>query len=418
LINDVGQNTWEEIDEGVAGANYGWPTTEGTTTDPRFVSPLYSYGHGSGPFLGCAITGGTFYTGVPAQFPGNYVGDYFFADYCGDWINQLDESSGSVSTFASQITQPVDLQVGPEGSLYYLARGSGSNTGIVARIDYTGSQSPAITGQPSSQTVSVGQPATFTVAASGASPLSYQWQRNGGDIPGATSSSYTIVSAAATDDGAQFRCRVTNSAGSATSNAATLTVVANRPPVATIVTPANGALYTAGSTISYSGTATDPEDGSVPASRFTWDIVFHHDTHTHPFIAPFSGVTSGTFVIPNTGETAANVWYRIHLTVTDSKGLQATTFRDIQPRTVQVTLTSNPVGLGLTLDGQPITAPYTFTGVVGFLRSIGAPSPQTLAATSYDFKSWSDRGAQSHTMTTPSSNATITASYRRPKGHP
>ena len=83
-----------------------------------------------------------------------------------------------------------------------------------------------------------------------------------------------------------------------------------------------------------------------------------------------------------------------------------------------MTLTSNPVGLGLTLDGQPITAPYTFTGVVGFLRSIGASSPQTLAATSYDFKSWSDRGAQSHTMTTPSSNATITASYRRPKGRP
>jgi hypothetical protein len=82
-----------------------------------------------------------------------------------------------------------------------------------------------------------------------------------------------------------------------------------------------------------------------------------------------------------------------------------------------VTLTSNPAGLGLTLDGQPITAPYTFTGVVGFLRSLGALSPQTLAATSYDFKSWSDRGAQSHTMTTPSSNTTITASYRRPKGH-
>jgi len=419
LINDVGQNTWEEIDQGMAGANYGWPTTEGTTPDPRFISPLYSYGHGSGPFLGCAITGGTFYTGVPAQFPADYVGDYFFADYCGGWINQLDESSGvSVSTFASQITQPVDLQVGPEGSLYYLARGSGSNTGVVVRIDYTGSQLPVITGQPSSKTVSLGQPATFTVTASGTPPLSYQWQRNGGDIPGATSSSYTIVSAAATDNGAQFRCRVTNTAGSASSNAATLTVVANRPPVPTIVTPASGALYTAGSTISYSGSATDPEDGTVPASRFTWEIVFHHDTHTHPFIAPFSGVTNGTFVIPNTGETSANVWYRIHLTVTDSKGMQATTFRDVQPRTVQVTLTTNPVGLGLTLDGQPIAAPYTFTGVVGFLRSIGAPSPQTLAASSYDFKSWSDRGAQSHTMTTPSSNATITASYRRQKGRP
>ena len=69
LIDDVGQNTWEEIDEGVAGANYGWPTTEGTTTDPRFVTPLYSYGHGSGACLGCAITGGTF-TGGACAVPG------------------------------------------------------------------------------------------------------------------------------------------------------------------------------------------------------------------------------------------------------------------------------------------------------------------------------------------------------------
>ena len=45
FINDVGQNTWEEINDGMAGANYGWPDTEGATTDPRFVSPRYAYDH-------------------------------------------------------------------------------------------------------------------------------------------------------------------------------------------------------------------------------------------------------------------------------------------------------------------------------------------------------------------------------------
>ena len=59
-INDVGQSTWEEIDLGVAGSNYGWPTTEGVTSNPAFRSPLYVYGHGSGPMLGCAIAGGAF----------------------------------------------------------------------------------------------------------------------------------------------------------------------------------------------------------------------------------------------------------------------------------------------------------------------------------------------------------------------
>jgi glucose/arabinose dehydrogenase len=418
FINDVGQNTWEEINVGAAGANYGWPTTEGATSDPNFTTPLYFYGHGTGPMLGCAITGGTFYPGVPAQFPSNYVGDYFFADYCGGWINQLDESSGvSVSTFASQITQPVDLEVGPEGGLYYLARGSGSNTGVVSRIDYTASLAPAITGQPSDVTVSVGQPATFTVTASGAAPLSYQWQRNTAPIAGATASSYTLASTVAADNGAQFRCVVTNTAGSATSNSAVLTVVSNQPPVPTILTPAAGTLYTAGGSISYSGSATDPEDGTEPASRFTWEIVFHHDTHTHPFIAPFSGVTSGSFAIPDTGETSANVWYRIHLTVTDSNGQTATTYRDVLPRTVNVTVASNPAGLNLTLDGQPVVAPVTFLGVVGMRRVIGAVSSQSVGSTTYEFRSWSDRGAQTHMITTPSTATTFTASYWKRKGH-
>src|SRR5437867_3801615 len=57
FINDVGQNVWEEIDDGIAGANYGWPTTEGPTTDPRFKTPLYAYQHTGGA---CAITGGAF----------------------------------------------------------------------------------------------------------------------------------------------------------------------------------------------------------------------------------------------------------------------------------------------------------------------------------------------------------------------
>ena len=46
FINDVGQDTWEEVDDGAAGANYGWPQEEGPSTDPRFAAPLYTYRHG------------------------------------------------------------------------------------------------------------------------------------------------------------------------------------------------------------------------------------------------------------------------------------------------------------------------------------------------------------------------------------
>jgi hypothetical protein len=72
--------------------------------------------------------------------------------------------------------------------------------------------------------VTAGQTATFSVVASGTAPLSYQWQKNGANISGATSSSYTTPATATTDSGSTFRAVVTNSAGSATSNAATLTV--------------------------------------------------------------------------------------------------------------------------------------------------------------------------------------------------
>jgi glucose/arabinose dehydrogenase len=105
FINDVGQNTWEEIDDGIAGSNYGWPETEGQTSDPRFRSPLYSYAHGTGPFLGCAITGGAFYPNV-GPFPASYLGKYFFADYCGGWINHYDPGTGAVASFASGISAP------------------------------------------------------------------------------------------------------------------------------------------------------------------------------------------------------------------------------------------------------------------------------------------------------------------------
>jgi hypothetical protein len=92
---------------------------------------------------------------------------------------------------------------------------------------------PYINTQPANQTVSVGQTATFSIGAAGTAPLTYQWQKNGADIPGATSSSYTTSAATSADSGAMFRVVVSNTAGSVTSNSATLTVSAG--PVASTV---------------------------------------------------------------------------------------------------------------------------------------------------------------------------------------
>src|SRR5262249_28497164 len=139
FINDVGDKSFEEIDDGVAGANYGWPAAEGFSNNPAFRNPLFAYGHGSGNTLGFAITGGVFYNPASAQFPPEYVGPSFFAALVNNWIRRLNPADGSVTDFATDVTPgTVDLRVDSSGNLYYLARGAGDNTGVVSRISVQG----------------------------------------------------------------------------------------------------------------------------------------------------------------------------------------------------------------------------------------------------------------------------------------
>jgi hypothetical protein len=148
--------------------------------------------------------------------------------------------------------------------------------------------------------------------------------------------------------------------------------------------------------------------------------VFHHDEHTHPFAGPINGVTSGSFVIPASGEEATDVWYRIHLTLTDSGGpigagakLSQTFTRDIVPNLTSVRVVAQPQGLGLTLsiDGTAATAPWLKDSVVGFPRTIAAPSPQVRNGATWQFSSWSDGGAISHGITAPPLPGTYTATF-------
>src|SRR5687767_12803477 len=138
FINDVGQSTWEEINDGIAGSNYGWPSCEGSCSpaNPNFRDPIFQYSSSSNTSE-CAIAGGAFYNPAINQFPASYLGKYFFADLCGGWIRVFDPASGTAVDFASGINQPVDLQVGPDGALYYLTRG---NSGQVFRVSAVASQ--------------------------------------------------------------------------------------------------------------------------------------------------------------------------------------------------------------------------------------------------------------------------------------
>jgi PKD repeat protein len=186
----------------------------------------------------------------------------------------------------------------------------------------------------------------------------------------------------------------------------------NQPPVPTISSPASTLTWKVGDLISFSGSATDPQDGTLPASALSWQVLLHHcDTpstcHVHA-LQSFTGVASGSFNAPDHSWPS---YLELVLTATDSKGLSATASVSLQPRTANLTFASAPAGLQLVFDGTTQAAPYTVTAIIGSTHSISAPTPQTLGGTTYTFSSWSDAGAATHNITAPATDTTYTATY-------
>jgi putative heme-binding domain-containing protein len=150
FINDVGDNKWEEVDEGFAGANYGWPESEGATSDPRFRGPIHTYPVAS-------IAGGAFCPeGDESRFPPEYRGRYFFMDFVHGWIKVLDPDRPSrVEIFATGLTRPCDLAFAPDGGLYVLLRDAWviddkfrPHTGSLLRIRHVSTSSRPSGGDP------------------------------------------------------------------------------------------------------------------------------------------------------------------------------------------------------------------------------------------------------------------------------
>jgi hypothetical protein len=184
---------------------------------------------------------------------------------------------------------------------------------------------------------------------------------------------------------------------------------ANLPPVPNIDSPAATTTWKVGDVIPFSGSASDPEDGSLPASALSWKLMVHHcpDTcHIH-VIQAYEGVSNGSFTAPDHEYPS---YLELQLTATDSGGLQGTTSVLLSPQTVSLTFATNPPGLQLVVNGAAGIAPFTLTMITGSTNTISAVSPQTANGVNYAFSSWSDGGAQSHNVTANTS-ATYTATY-------
>jgi glucose/arabinose dehydrogenase len=348
FVNDVGESDWEEINDGFAGANYGWPQTEGPSPpgSPGVTYPVFSYGHTGGV---CAITGGSFYNPVTPTFPAAYQGKYFYGDHCGGFIRSLNPANAADTGFATGVPTLVDLQVSANGDLYYLSQGSG-----LFRVRYAG---VAIVTNPVDKTVTVGQTATFDVVASGDPPLSFQWQRNGVDLMGATGPSYTTPATTLADNGATFRCAVSNSVANATSSAATLTVLVNQPPVA------NGQLVTAtmDTPKGISLTGSDPEGGALTFTVLTppahGALSGTAPTLTYTPAASYLGGDSFTFqVTDQVGAPSAPAT----VSITVAAGPRAGDYFTVAP--CRLLDTRGPTGSG---GGPPLSAGLSRTVPVG-----------------------------------------------------
>lgn len=400
-VNDVGFQSFEEINYIVKGSNYGWPLEEGAAANARFTRPIHAYAHGRG----AAVTGGAFYNAT--QFPAAYYNKYFFSDFVQGFIRTLDVATGAVVDFATAASSPVDIDFGPDGDLYWLSIYDGQ----ISKISYVGGNRkpiPLATATPTSGL------APLTVAFDGSrssdpdnDALTFSWSFGDGTSAEGATVQHTFAA------NGLYVAALTVSDGNTSVHSQPLSIiVGDQAPFGRILSPHPSLRYKSGETIAFDGMASDPEDGDLPATALEWRIIFHHDTHTHPFVSEIKGVNRGTFQIPVFGEPDPNQWYRVHLTVTDSRGLTHSSYTDVLPATTSFTLATDPPSGQVFLDGQPQTSPLATKGVVGMRRTIAVPNTRQLNGSIYFFSGWSDGGALSHVITTPQAATTYKANYQ------
>lgn len=443
-VGDPGWLAWEEIvrvpDPQVAPVeNAGWPCYEGPVRQPGYdgadltlceelyaagagavLAPQFAYSHDaevvageSCPTGSSAIAGLAFYQG--GSYPPAYDGALFFADYSRGCIWAMYPGAdgipdpGDVSTFLTGAANPVDLQIGPGGDLFYVDFG-----GTIRRISFADdNQAPAAVATADPTT----GPAPLTVSFDGTGSsdpdpgdsITYAWDLDGdGEYDDATGTQPTRTY----DPGTYtVRLRVTDGHG-ATSTSAPITIASdNTPPTVTIDTPGAGTSWGAGDTIVFSGHATDPQQGTLPASALSWSVTMQHcpsSCHQHP-LQTFAATSGGSFGAPD-HEYPSHL--ELSVTATDAGGLTDSETLRLDPRTAELRFTSTPIpGVTLGLDASTAQTPFTRTVIERSRHSIFAPE-SVAGGPGYWFDSWSDGGARAHDITADAGGGDYRAIFR------
>jgi PKD repeat protein/glucose/arabinose dehydrogenase len=444
-IGDVGWNDWEEINRivnptsGTTAKNFGWPCYEGNGRQSGYdganlnlcenlygasgavTAPYHSYHHNSRvvPNESCPI-GSSSVAGLEFEFaaaqnsyPAEYNDDaLFFADYSRDCIWVMlkgadgNPAPGLIRTFVAGAANPVNLETGPGGDLFYVD----FDGGTIRRIMYNHNPAAVATATPTNGAapLSVSFDGSKSSDPDPGDTLTYAWDLDDDgafDDSTAAKPTYTYTTAGSYSPS----LRVTDNSG-ATDTASVAISVGNSAPTAVINAPPAGTTWKVGDRINFSGSATDG-DGTLPASALSWTLILHHcpsNCHEHQ-LQDFVGVSSGSFIAPDHEYPS---YLELKLTATDSGGLKDTKSVRLDPQTVNLSFQTTPGGLKLAVNSSSSTASFTRTVIVGSSNTISAVSPQPKGGKTYQFVSWSDGGTQTHTITAPSTAKTYTARFK------
>jgi glucose/arabinose dehydrogenase len=441
-VGDVGWSTIEELNRITVPTgpvkNFGWPCYEGPLPQPQYdmkdlticenlyadqtaVSPYYTYTHAASSLAtgdncpsasGSVISGVAFYPTGGTPFPAPYsAGGLFFGDYARNCIWFMPNGAGglpdpsAVQAFASGVSGPVDLKVGPDGGLYYASL----NTGTVRRI--TVGPKAVATATPSSGlpplNVQFDGSGSFDPAPGGG-PMSFAWDL---DADGQFDDASVAIPPPRTYSAGKVTARLMVSDLNG-SDIASVVIVADTPPVATVSSPASSLTWSVGQPITFAGSATDAEDGAEPAGRLSWTIRIKHcptagNCHNH-ILQTLTGA-GGTFAAPD-HEYPSQL--EIELVATDSLGVaSAPVVRTLLPKTVNLTFTTTLAGITLGVGSVSKLAPFTQTVIVGSAVQVSAPLTVRVSGKLLYFRGWSDGLPATHTITAPTAARTYTASY-------
>ena len=280
------------------------------------------------------------------------------------------KKSGTAISGATGATYTIAATTSSSAGSYSVTvtNSAGSATSNAATLTVNAAAAaPAITSQPASLTVTAGQAASFSVAASGTSPFTYQWKKSGTAISGATSATYTIAATTSASAGS-YSVTVTNSAGSATSNAATLTVNAVAAVAPTITTQPAPLTVTAGQAASFSVVAS----GTGPLT-YQWKkggtAISGASSATYTIAATTSadGATYSVTVTNSAGSITSNT---VILTVNPDLGLV-----ELIPQSYSARGQNTPAeGIAQLFDGQASTKWLDFSGTTWVQIKLAAPA--------------------------------------------